>query len=96
MPERAVGRAVQAYDPEAMDECKHHYLGDKIEYAAMPMDALSDADALILVTEWNEFRRPDFDVIKSALKEPVIFDGRNVYPRATLTEMGFKYRGIGR
>jgi len=90
------GATVCAYDPEAMEECKQHYFSDKIEYAAVPMEALSDADALILVTEWNEFRRPDLDEVKAALKQPVIFDGRNVYPRKTLLEMGFKYRGIGR
>ncbi|MCP3920499.1 MAG: UDP-glucose/GDP-mannose dehydrogenase family protein [bacterium] len=92
----AAGATVVAHDPEAMDMCRSHYLGDRIEYSPNPMGALKDADALILITEWNEFRRPDFDAVKNALKEPVIFDGRNVYPRGTLEEMGFRYRGIGR
>jgi UDPglucose 6-dehydrogenase len=59
------------------------------------MGALENADALVLVTEWNEFRRPDFEAIKAALKTPVIFDGRNIYPRATLEKLGFEYFGIG-
>jgi UDPglucose 6-dehydrogenase len=92
----AAGATVVAHDPEAMDEARRLYLGDRIEYASNPLSALEDADALILVTEWNEFRRPDFDVVKRALKQPVIFDGRNVWPRRTLIEAGFTYRGIGR
>ena len=90
------GATVVAHDPEAMEMCRDHYLGDKIEYAANPMEALQGADALVLVTEWNEFRRPDFDAVKAALKQPVIFDGRNVWPRKTLEELGFTYSGIGR
>src|SRR5690606_23904173 len=66
------GAKVTAYDPEAMEESKRHYLGDSIDYAEFPMDALTGADALVLVTEWNEFRRPDFDLVKSKLKQPVI------------------------
>jgi UDPglucose 6-dehydrogenase len=90
------GARVVAHDPEAMDMCRKHYLGDRIEYARSPLDALSGADALILVTEWNEFRRPDFDAIKAAMAQPVIFDGRNIWPRKTLEELGFRYQGIGR
>ena len=59
------------------------------------MDALDGADGLILVTEWNEFRRPDFDRIKSMLARPVVFDGRNIYSRKVLEKMGFIYYGIG-
>jgi len=92
----AAGATVCASDPEAIEECKRHYLGDRIEYAEKPMDAIQGADALILVTEWNEFRRPDFDAVKAALNEPCIFDGRNIYPKQTLQEMGFHYEGIGR
>ena len=73
-----------------------HYLGDEIEYAESPMDAVQGADALVIVTEWNEFRRPDFDALKSGLKQPVIFDGRNIFPRATLEESGFTYHALGR
>jgi len=89
------GATVRAYDPEAMDESKTHYLGDRVEYAQNPMDAIDGADALILITEWNEFRRPDFEDIKRRLKQPVIFDGRNIYPRQTLEGLGFRYYGIG-
>jgi UDPglucose 6-dehydrogenase len=91
----AAGATIKAYDPEAMNECQKHYLGDRIAYAEVPMGALEKADALVLVTEWNEFRRPDFEAIKAALKTPVIFDGRNIYPRATLEKLGFEYFGIG-
>jgi UDPglucose 6-dehydrogenase len=91
----AAGARVTAYDPEAMSEAKKRHFGDKIEYADVPMAALEGADGLVLVTEWNEFRRPDFEAIKAALKTPVIFDGRNIYPRATLEKLGFTYYGIG-
>jgi UDPglucose 6-dehydrogenase len=91
----AAGAKVTAYDPEAMEEAKKRHFGDKIEYADVPMAALEGADGLVLVTEWNEFRRPDFDAVKAALKTPVIFDGRNIYPRATLEKLGFTYYGIG-
>jgi UDPglucose 6-dehydrogenase len=91
----AAGAKVVAYDPEAMNESKKRYLGDRVEYAEVPMAALEGADALVLVTEWNEFRRPDFEAVKAALKTPVIFDGRNIYPRATLERLGFTYYGIG-
>jgi UDPglucose 6-dehydrogenase len=90
------GSTVVVHDPEAMMMAREHYLGDRVEYADRPMDALPDADALILVTEWNEFRRPDFDAIKAALKQPTIFDGRNIWPRESVEELGFKYVGIGR
>ncbi|MEZ5978875.1 MAG: UDP-glucose/GDP-mannose dehydrogenase family protein [Planctomycetota bacterium] len=89
------GATVTAYDPEAMHEAKEHHLGDRIVYAKNPMDALPGADALILVTEWNEFRRPDFDAVKESLRTPVIFDGRNIYSRRRLQEAGFTYFGIG-
>jgi len=90
------GARVVAHDPEAMNEAQTHHLGDRIEYARLPMEAVAGADALVLVTEWNEFRRPDFEAIRAALKQPVIFDGRNIWPRKTLRELGFRYRGIGR
>lgn len=92
----AAGATIIAHDPEAMDFCREHHLGDRIEYAPSPMSAVNGADALVLVTEWNEFRRPDFDAIQKNLKQPIIFDGRNVWPKETLVEMGFKYRGVGR
>jgi UDPglucose 6-dehydrogenase len=89
------GATVVAHDPEAMAEAKRHYLGDRVAYADKPMDALAGADALILITEWNEFRRPDFEAVKRLLKQPVIFDGRNIYRRKTLIDLGFTYYGIG-
>ena len=91
----AAGAKVAACDPEAIEECKKRHLGDRIEYSKRPMDVLTGADALLLVTEWNEFRRPDFEQIKTLMKHPVIFDGRNIYPRKTLEKLGFTYSGIG-
>ncbi len=89
------GASVCAFDPEAMSEARERYLGDRIEYAENPMQALEGADALVLVTEWNEFRRPDFEAVRAKLASPLIFDGRNIYPRRTLEELGFTYFGIG-
>jgi len=89
------GATVCACDPEAVDEARAHYLGDRVDYAEKPMEALEGADALILVTEWNEFRRPDFEAMRDLLKEPVIFDGRNIYSRKTLEALGYTYYGIG-
>ncbi len=91
----AAGAKVVAFDPEAMTEARHRHFGERITYAANPMEAVKDADALVLVTEWNEFRRPDFEAIKSAMRTPAVFDGRNIYPRATLERLGFTYYGIG-
>ena len=89
------GATVTAFDPEAIEECKHLHLGDKIKYSDTPMEALNGADGLVLVTEWNEFRRPDFDEVKQRMSGDVIFDGRNIYSRKTLNAAGFKYYGIG-
>ena len=83
-----------AYDPKAFDNAKYIF-GDKIYYAENSYDALKNADALILVTEWNEFRRPSFDKIKELLKEPVIFDGRNQYDKKRMKERGIKYFSLG-
>jgi UDPglucose 6-dehydrogenase len=91
----AAGATVTAFDPEAMDEARRHGLGERIRYAEKPMDALPGADALLLVTEWNEFRRPDFELIRARLKQPIVFDGRNVYSRGVLEKLGFEYYGIG-
>ncbi len=92
----AAGAEVVVHDPEAMEEAREHYIGDKVTYCRTPMEALSGSDALVLVTEWNEFRRPDFEAIKAQLKQPVIFDGRNIWPRDTLREMGYTYYCVGR
>ena len=89
------GAKVRAYDPVAMDEAKH-ILGDKIEYADDQYGVLVDADALILVTEWSEFRMPNFKVVKKLLNKPVIFDGRNIYDPEEMQELKIDYFGIGR
>lgn len=88
------GAKVRAYDPVAMEEAKHQ-LGETIVYAKEPNDALLDADALLLVTEWPEFRMPNFEVVKRLMRKSVIFDGRNQYDREELRAMGFTYFGIG-
>jgi len=89
------GANIQAYDPKAMDEAKL-YIGNSIKYSQSSYDALTNADALILVTEWNEFRRPDFEKIKKILKTPLIFDGRNQYEPKRMKERGFEYICIGK
>ncbi len=88
------GATIAAYDPAAMDEAKRT-IGDKINYADDPFDALIDADCLVIPTEWPEFRFPNFKVIKKLLKDPVIFDGRNIYDVEEMKERGFKYFCIG-
>lgn len=91
----AAGANVRAYDPEAMANVQRIY-ADKIFFAKDEYEALDGADFLVIVTEWNEFRSPDFDKVKSLLKEPVIFDGRNVFNLETMKELGFAYQSIGR
>lgn len=88
------GAKIQAYDPKANDEAKF-YFQDRITYAKNSYEALENADALLLLTEWNEFRRPDFEKIKELLKSPIIFDGRNQYNSERLLEKGFDYTCIG-
>ncbi len=89
------GASIAAFDPEAMDNARRIYEG-KITFVAKDYDALVDADALIIVTEWNEFRNPDFQKIKSYLRGKVIFDGRNVYDPHKIKQLGFEYYSIGR
>ena len=93
----AAGAKIKAYDPKAMEEAKKCYLKDNtnVEYVERKYDALKDADALILITEWKEFRSPDFEEIRSCLKQPVIFDGRNIYGAKTANKYGFDYYQIG-
>ncbi len=93
----AAGATVTAYDPVAMHEAQR-VLGDepRVRYAQMPNDALEEADALVIVTEWKEFRSPDFDLIKERLKQPLIIDGRNLYDPALVRGMGIDYLAIGR
>lgn len=89
------GATVKAFDPEAMDNVKK-IMGDKISFASNLYEAIEDCDALAIVTEWNVFRTPDFDKIKAKLKEPVIFDGRNVFDPTEMKSRQFIYSSIGR
>jgi UDPglucose 6-dehydrogenase len=89
------GAHIHAHDPEAMEEAKKVF-GDRIRYAGRNYDALDGASALLVLTEWNEFRRPNFQRIKQLLKNPIIFDGRNIYDPSDLKKLGFKYYSIGR
>jgi UDPglucose 6-dehydrogenase len=103
-PSRAViadlltrGAEVCAYDPVSMDEARRIYAGEKcIRFAESPSAALDGADALVIVTEWKEFRSPDFDALKRRLKAPLIFDGRNLYDPAQMRAAGIQYHAIGR
>ena len=93
----AAGACVQAYDPAALQEARRLY-GKRagLKLCASAMEALGGADALAIVTEWPEFRSPDFASIRRALSEPVIFDGRNLYDPAQMAGEGFRYYAIGR
>ncbi|MED5594104.1 UDP-glucose dehydrogenase family protein [Janthinobacterium sp. P210006] len=93
----AAGAVVSAYDPVSLHEAKRIYAGQEgLTFAESHQDALDGADALVIVTEWKEFRSPDFAAIKEKLKTPVIFDGRNIYDPATVLAHGFEYFPIGR
>ena len=89
------GAKIKAYDPKAIDLAQTIF-GDRIEYSKSAYDALYGADAILLLTEWNEFRRPNFDKIKSLMKHHVIFDGRNQYDVKRITDKGFEYYCIGK
>jgi len=91
----ADGALVVAHDPVAMRQARAQ-LGDRIEYAANPYAAVEGAEALFLVTEWNEFRQPDFTRVKQLMARPVLFDGRNIWNPQRLAELGFEYHGVGR
>jgi len=91
----AAGARVQTHDPAAMETAKHH-LGDRVSYASHGFDALAGADALAIVTEWLEYRNPDFARMKQLLKRPLIVDGRNLYDPLKLGRLGFTYDSIGR
>ncbi len=93
----AAGATITAYDPVAMAQAKNIYHNERgLSYAASSMEALQDADALLIVTEWKEFKSPDFSAIKAMLKSPVIFDGRNLYEPSWVRAMGMEYFAIGR
>ena len=89
------GASVIAHDPVAMDEARHR-MANRIEYAESNYDALDGADALCVVTDWNEYRHPNFERMKSMLKRPVVIDGRNLYDPAKMQKLGFTYMSIGR
>lgn len=89
------GANISAYDPAAMENAKF-YLNDILDYAKDQYDALKDADAMLILTEWNEFRNPDFDLIEKLLKSKIIFDGRNVFEPEKMKELGYTYFSIGR
>jgi UDPglucose 6-dehydrogenase len=91
----AAGASVQVYDPEAMKVARTIF-GSKISYADSSYAALTGADALVIVTEWNEFREPDFARMRKALRSPIIFDGRNLYNPEQIRAHGFTYISIGR
>jgi UDPglucose 6-dehydrogenase len=91
----AGGAVVAVHDPEAMDNVRALY-GDRLTYAAGPMAALDGADCLVIVTEWGEFRRPDFDEMAARLRAKVIFDGRNLYAPSEMRARGFAYHCIGK
>lgn len=88
------GAKINAYDPKAVDTAKLIFQ-DRINYITSTYDALKDADALLLLTEWNEFKRPDFEKIRKLMKNPIIFDGRNQYNQKRLEEKNFEYHKIG-
>ena len=89
------GARVKVYDPVAMPECKRR-IGNKVEYAENIYEAVADVDALLIVTEWKEFRLPDWKTVIRSMKSPVIFDGRNIYDPSEMRELGFAYYSIGR
>ena len=89
------GAKIRAFDPEAMENVKA-LMGDKITFCDNQYDTIEGTDALVVVTEWNVFRTPDYDRIMSSLREPVVFDGRNVFDPVDMKERGFVYSSIGR
>ena len=91
----AAGATVRAHDPVAVEEAKKH-LGDRVTFATSSYDALADCDALAVVTDWNEYRHPDFGRIKATLRRPVLVDGRNLYSPEKMQALGFRYYSIGR
>ena len=91
----AGGAAVKAYDPKAEDQARR-FFGNRVCLCGRAYEAVVDADALVVVTEWNEFREPDFGKIRSLMRHPAVFDGRNIYTPEVLRDLGFHYEGIGR
>jgi UDPglucose 6-dehydrogenase len=89
------GATLAAHDPVAAQVARRHF-GDRVRYTETPYDALEKADGLFVLTEWNEFRRPDFERMKKLMRQPVVFDGRNIFDPVRMRERGFIYFGIGR
>lgn len=92
---KQAGAIVKVFDPVAMEECRRR-LGEEVEYATDMYDALLDADALLILTEWKQFRLPNWQVVKKVMATPLIIDGRNIYDNEELTSLGFKYNCIGK
>jgi len=92
------GAKIKAYDPKAIIEAKEHYLKgvQNITYVTSKYDVLKDSDALVLLTEWKEFQSPDFEEVKTQLKTPIIFDGRNQYNAFDIEKIGIEYYQIGK
>ena len=90
----AEGAVLRVHDPVAMDNVRRRY-GERLVYGTTPYDALESAEALAIVTEWHEFRNPDFDRMKRLMKQPVVFDGRNLFDPKKMEQLGFQYYGIG-
>jgi UDPglucose 6-dehydrogenase len=89
------GAKVTAHDPVAIEEAKRR-LDKKVHFAETSYEALKDADALVIVTDWNEYRHPDFERIRNALRQPIVVDGRNLYDPVRMAKLGFTYHSIGR
>jgi UDPglucose 6-dehydrogenase len=86
---------VHVHDPEALNEARRIF-GERVRYHRVNYEALEGADALLIVTEWNEFRRPDFQRMRQLMRRPVLFDGRNIYDPSEMRELGFVYYSVGR
>jgi UDPglucose 6-dehydrogenase len=91
----AMGATVRAHDPEALKEARRHF-GDRIALSSNQYDILAGADALLVITDWNEYRTPDFERVRSSLRHPIIIDGRNLYKPERMKEAGFRYIPLGR
>ena len=89
------GARVRAHDPVAHDRARQIF-GDRVELCALNYDCLDGADALVVNTEWNEFRHPDFQKMQSLMKRPIVFDGRNIYDPVRMSRLGFIYYAMGR
>ena len=89
------GAEVVSYDPEAMNNIRD-IVGDKIKYSNNGLDALNEVDALLIATEWSAFRNPDFNLMHSLMKNPIIFDGRNLYDLESMENKNFYYQSVGR